>query len=201
MLWVTSFSAWFGSPTRERKLIRTLSSLAFKDMDFDTIKDLDLSAPALPMPSNMEQRSARVRALASVLVAQAPRRIDGSPLGVEIGPLLLNQEANPLARIFSHGPKELLASPANFVIAVQDKVGEARSWLRNIPAAHQDVVLRSLSIPPESFPFLEANEPEKFLQARLAYLDQLEREFMRSKGVTEPEAGAKPAPSPIDTDD
>jgi hypothetical protein len=201
MLWVSSFTAWFGPPAQERLLIRELRSLASSGKSLQRLNSIDLDSPALPMPSHIDQRSARVRALVNVVVSQGPRRTDGSSLGKEVGPLLLAREGNPLTRIFTRGPKDLLASPANRVIAVTSEGGAARSWLCSIDPEHRDSVLRSLAIPPEAFRFLETNDAENFLQARLAYLDYLEREFMRSKGVTEPKPGAKPAPSPIDTDD
>ena len=201
MLWASSFTSWFGSPAQERPLIRELRVLAEKGVSVKALESFDLETPALPIPSQVDQKSARVRALINVLAAQSPRRVDGTTLSSEeVGQLLLTREAGALVKIVSSGA-ELITSPANRVLAVHPKSGTARPWLRTIAAQHQDDVLRSLAIPPDAFGLLQANEPEKFLQARLAYLDKLERDFMRSKGVTEPKAGARPAPSPIDTDD
>ena len=56
-------------------------------------------------------------------------------------------------------------------------------------------------VPSDAFGHLERNDAEAFLRARLAYLDDLEREFMRVHGVTPPKIGEPPAASPIDTDD
>lgn len=203
MLWVSSFTAWFGPPAQERALVRELRARARDGGDFEGLDSIDLEAPALPMPSHIDQRSARVRALVNVLIAQGPRRIDGTPLDADIGTLFLAREANPLTRIFTRGPKDLLASPANRILAVTNESGAARSWLRKIAPEHRDEVLRSLAIPPEAFTLmlLAVNDAETFLPARQQYLDQLERAFMRAHGVTEPKQGAKPAPSPIDTED
>lgn len=201
MLWVSSFTAWFGPPAQERALVRELHALARTGERFQQLNSIDLDATALPMPSHVDQRSARVRALISVLIAQRPRRIDGTPLDAEVGTLFLSRGANPLTRIFTRGPKELLASPANRIIAVADNSGAARTWLCKLEPAHRDVVLRSLAIPPTAFELLEANDAEAFLQARQQYLDQLEREFMTVRHVTEPKHGARPAPSPLDTED
>jgi hypothetical protein len=129
-------------------------------------------------------------------------RIDGTRLGDAVGPLLLTREAGALCRIFTgRGPKELLASPANRVLAITSDAGSARPWLRSIEPEHRDAVLRSLAIPPEAFDLLDGNDPTAFLETRLRYLDELERAFMRDHGVTPPKPGAKPTPSPIDTDD
>jgi hypothetical protein len=201
MIWVSSFSSWFGLPAQERALVRELRSLARSNREFRTLDAMDLETPALPMPSHVDQRSARVRALVNVLVAQNPRRVDGTPLGAEIGPLLLVRDENPLTRIFTRGPKDLLASPANRVIAVSNEGGAARTWICKIPADLQDKVLPSLAIRPEDVPLLNSNDAEAFLISRQNHLDQLERIFMRERGVTEPKSGAKPAPSPIDSDE
>jgi hypothetical protein len=201
MLWASSFTSWFGSPAQERPLIRELRALAKQRAQVNLLASFDLETPALPMPSQVDQKSARVRALINVLAAQSPRRVDGTVISPkEVGQILLTREAGSLVKIVSSGA-ELITSPANRVLAVSHKSGTARPWLRAIAPEHRDDVLRSLAIPPDAFSLLEANESERFLQARLAYLDQLEREFMRAKGVTEPKPGAKPAPSPIDTDD
>lgn len=201
MLWVSSFTAWFGPPAQERALVRELRALATANADFDNLVSIDLTARALPMPSHIDQRSARVRALMNVLVAQQPQRVDGTPLGEELGPLLLARESNPLSRIFTRGPKELLSSPANRVIAVSPESGASRLWLCKVASVYRDEVFRSLAIPPESYQLLVDNHEEAFLLARLAHLDELERAFMRDHGVTEPKTGARPAPSPIDTGD
>jgi hypothetical protein len=201
MLWVSSFSAWFGPPAQERALVRELRALAKSSAAFDSLNSMDLDTPSLPIPSQVDQKSARVRALINVLAAQAPMRPDGSSLGHDIGPLLLTKEAGALARIFTSGPKDLLASPANRVIAVTNEGGTARPWLRKLDLSVRDDVLVSLAIPPKSFDLLEGNEAAAFLDERMRYLETLEREFMAKKGVTPPKQGAKPAPSPIDTDD
>jgi|GEM_PF-3144630 len=201
MLWVSSFTAWFGPPAQERALVRELRAFAKAGVDFDTLTSMDLETPSLPMPSQVDQKSARVRALVNVLVAEGPRNVDGTPLGDQIGPLLLTKEAAGMARIFTRGPKDLLSSPANRVVAVTSDGGTARPWLRKVGPAQRDEVLRSLAIPPESFCLLDDNDAGAFLEKRMGYLDQLEREFMRAHGVTPPKPGAKPALSPIDTDD
>lgn len=201
MLWVSSFSAWFGPPAQERALVRELRTLAKSGAEFDSLESIDLETAALPMPSQVDQKSARVRALINVLVAQRPMRVDGTPLGDEIGPILLTKGAAAMARIFTRGPSELLASPANRVLAVNSDGGTARPWLRKVDPLWRDEVLRGLAVPRDAFALLDENEAGPFLQARMSYLDRIEREFMVAHRVTPPKAGAKPAPSPIDTDD
>lgn len=201
MLWVSSFSAWFGPPAQERALVRELRSMAAGAHSGDSLSAIDLDTPALPMPSQVDQRSARVRALVNVLVAQKPCDLQGAPLGASVGPLFLAQEASVLTRIFARGASSLLASPANRVINVTHIGGIARPWLRSIDDDHRDQVLRSLAIDPDTFTLLQDNDADGFLSARIDYLDRLEREFMKARGVTPPKLGAKPAPSPIDTDD
>jgi hypothetical protein len=197
MLWVSSFTAWFGPPAQERALVRELRSLARNDDDFQLLGSIDLDAPALPIPSHIDRRSARVRALINVLIAQNPRRPDGTQLEM----IFVSVADTQTRRIYTHGPKDLVASPANRVIAVTSDGGAARSWLCKIHPEHRDHVLRSLGIPAAAFALLESNDAEGFLQARHQYLDQLEREFMAAHGVTQPKQGAKPAPSPIDTEE
>lgn len=201
MLWASSFSAWFGLPAQERALIRELRGLALTGGEFERLESFDLETPSLPLPSQVDQKSARVRALVNVLAAQDPLRTDGTRVGDAIGTLLLTKEAAALARIFTTGPKELLASPANRVISVTAQSGTARPWLKTLEPVLRDRVLLSLGIPPTAFDLLEANQAGPFLEARMTYLDKLERDFMALHGVTPPKQGAKPSPSPIDTDD
>jgi hypothetical protein len=201
MLWVSSFAAWFGPPAQERALIRELRGLGLSRAGFSSLLSFDLEAASLPMPSRVDQKSARVRALVNVLVARGPRRVDGTPLGDEIGPLLLTKGPAGMAKIFTSVSKDLLASPANRVIAVTPDGGAARSWLRKVDPSVRDDVLRSLAIPTSAFELLDENDAVGFLEMRMAHLDELEREFMQVHGVTPPKPGAKPALSPIDTDD
>ncbi len=200
MFWVTSFSGWFGPPAQERALVKELRALS-QDRSASTLQSVDLDLPALPIPSQLDQRSARVRALLNVMLAEHPRNTKGELLSERAGGIFLTKEARALSRIFARGDKNLLGSPANRVLAVTDAPGIARPWLCEIPEEVRGDVLRGLAIPPEAFVHLENNDSEAFLAARFAYLDCLERKFMRLRGVSPPKEGAQPAPSPIDTGD
>jgi hypothetical protein len=113
----------------------------------------------------------------------------------------VTKDAAAIGHIFSSRGGELAASPANRILAVQNKPGLAKNWLRRIDAVQRDEVLLSHAIPPSAARALEGNDAEAFLQLRLKHLDKLERAFMKGHGVTPPKEGARPAPSPIDTDE
>lgn len=201
--WASSFSAWFGSsnPSQERWLIEELRDKIAVNPMAQNLETFDLETPALPIPTKFDQRSARVRALVNVMLAQSPLQKNGKPLGARAARLLVMKDAAAIGHIFSSRGGELGASPANRILAVRSKPGLAKNWLRRVDAAYRDDVLRSHAIPPSAAKALEDDDAETFLRLRLKHLDKLERAFMEERGVTPPKEGARPASSPIDTDD
>jgi len=199
--WASSFSAWFGSsnPSQERRLIEELRDKVATDRSPRSLRHFDLGVSALPMPSQFDQRSARVRALMNVMLAQKPRRPDGRALGGSAARLLVTKDSAAIGHIFPSKKEGLRASPANRILAFMNKPGLARTWIKNCDPTRRDEVLLSHAIPPEAFGLL--NDAEQFLESRLAHLDGLERDFMAERDVTPPKEGATPASSPIDTDD
>lgn len=165
------------------------------------LQKFNLEIPALPIPAKFDQRSARVRALMNVMLAQGPRKRNGDLLGSRAARLLVTKDAAAIGHIFSSRRSGLRASPANRILAIQSKPGLAKNWLRRVDAAHRDEVLLSHAIPPSAAKALEDNDADTFLEQRFDHLDRLERAFMKQHGVTPPKEGARPALGAIDTDD
>jgi hypothetical protein len=201
--WVSSFSAWFGSsnPSQERRLIEELRDVIAPNSSSSELRHFDLEQPALPIPSKFDQRSARVRALMNVMIAQGPKRADGTELGARAAKLLVTKNASAIGHILPSRGEGLRASPANRILAVKNEPGIAKNWLLELPADIRNDVLRSHAIPPNSYRMLRDGKSDEFLALRIAYLQQLEHHFMDARGVQPPKEGSVPSLSPIDTDD
>jgi len=203
--WSSSFAGWFGfgNPARVRRLVDELRDRTSNDPAPKALQYMDLNQPALSTPLRFDLRSARVRAMLCVLLAQTPQRPDGTALGLdEAARLLLErgpESMSILCATVTDG--DLRRSPANRVLDVEEMIrGQAKNWILKLNLDIRDQVLESHAIAPDTYQLLEKNDNDAFLQRRLELLSRLEREFMQKVQVTLPESD-KPALSPIDTDD
>lgn len=203
--WSSSFAGWFGSGNAAlmRRSVDELRDVVSAESAPVSLKAMDVEQPALPIPLRFDMRSARVRVLMCVLLARGPLKPDGSSLSIV--------EAAEL--VFSRGPismstvcatvqsSDLRRSPANRVLDVApDIMGQAKNWILNLDPLVRDKVLSSHGIDPDSFELLKLGLNDDFLQSRLDYLCEIEKEFMLQVGVSPP-LSSTPALSPLDVDD
>ncbi|MCA9131437.1 MAG: hypothetical protein KDB22_30345, partial [Planctomycetales bacterium] len=76
---------------------------------------------------------------------------------------------------------------------------QAKNWLTQISGPNRDAILLSHAIEPETLHLLASGNHDSFLERRLDFIGQIERDFMTSEGVSLP-ASYSPALSPIDAD-
>jgi hypothetical protein len=203
--WSSSFTGWFGTgnPARVRRLVEELRDRLPGEGSLATLDHMDLDQPALPTPLRFDLRSARVRALVCVLLKRSPRRLDGTALSLEDAARLLFERGPEAMSVVCATVRDtnLRKSPANRILDVApDESGQAKGWLLRLDPSVRDAVLESHAVPPAALSLLEQGQNDAFLQRRMQYLGQLEREFMHECGVVQP-TSSEPAPSPIDTDD
>ena len=202
--WTSSFTGWFGSgnPAQVRRLVEELRDEVARDPAPDSLRNMNLAQPALPTPLRFDLRSARSRALLCVLFGRSPLRPDGSPLEDGEAAGLLLQRGPESMRIVCPGvsDRRLRSSPANRILDVAPSHSPARSWLVELDPGVQAQVLESHALPADTVRLLEERDHETFLQRRMELLAEIEREFMRERGVV-PSPDRTPAASPIDVDD
>lgn len=211
--WVSSFTGWGASSNSIQigAVAKEFSTTVAQGQEPQALENMRLDEAALPFPKSFDMRSARVRALLLVLLAEQPTRADGEPIG------------SPWRLIGTYGPQaighvlyrvegELGSSPANRIIKPEmseslqggtppGRRAQAKSWLLRVPAAAREGVLRSHAIPPEAYDALKNNRHEEFIRLRQQYLIELERRFMERERVTLPSGAAVPQFAPIDTGD
>jgi hypothetical protein len=200
--WVTSFTAKFGgtNTSRDDGLVKEFRNEVSIEKSPSGLKSMRLDDPAFPIPSAFDMRSARARALLSVMLREKPRGKDGKPLRA------------PWEQILTHGPaamgnaaatvsdKDLRGSPANRILKVDMKEpGQAKNWILTLDSKIRDKVLKSHAIPPDSFDDLASDDADAFLKKRTSYLIELEIKFMEEMGVTPPK-DKNPRSDAIDTD-
>lgn len=204
--WVSSFTGWFasGNPSRVGALVKEFREHVARDPNPAILENMRLDEPAQAFPKSFDMRSARARTLLLVLLAQAPRDKAGEVI------------KEPWSLIAEHGPiaigyiaatvknKVLASSPANRILNpdVKDR-SQAKNWIVSLGEEDSDqsrLILGSYAIPVDSLHWLSENDADRFLQDRLNYLIQLERDFIKDKGVTPP-LDRETRPAPIDTGD
>lgn len=203
--WSSSFAGWFGTnnPTRVRRLVEELRDRLPKEQSPAKLEHMDLDQPALPTPLRFDLRSARVRALVCLLLRRSLRRPDGKELTPEEAAQLLFDRGPEAMSTVCATVKDanLRKSPANRIFDVAPDVpGQAKNWLLKLDPTVRDEVLESHAVPLDSFGLIQGGDNDLFLQRRLEFFGQIERDFMHEVGVTVPESN-EPALSPIDTDD
>lgn len=203
--WVSSFGGWFGArnPAIVLKLVEELRDDTSKDINPTGFKYMDIEQAALPPPLRFDLRSARVRAMLCVLLARKPQRPDGTELGLdEAARLLFERGPESMRRLCATvHDGNLRKSPANRVLDVAQEVrGQAKNWMVKLAPAIRDRVLESHAIRADFFSLLESGNNDGFLQQRVAFLAEIEREFMEKVHVTPPVSNI-PAPSAYDSDD
>jgi hypothetical protein len=203
--WSSSFAGWFGTgnPTRVRRLVEELRDRISTEKSPPRLEHMDLDQPALPTPLRFDLRSARVRALVCVLLRRLPRRPNGTQLTLNEAAQLLFERGPGAMSVVCATVKDadLRKSPANRILDVApEEPGQAKNWLLKLDPSLRDEVLESHAVPPDSLGLIQGGNNDAFLQRRMEFFGQLERDFMREVRVTAPTSN-KPALSPIDTDD
>jgi hypothetical protein len=207
-LWVSAFTEGFGglNPSRILLQLKDLRETIPGQVNPDSVHGIDLDAPAHPFPERHDLRSARVRALLCVML-QAPICDQN---GVKINPREMG------ARILARGPEamtriclkieknsnpRLLASPANRIFDIgQTKQVYAKNWIIGLDRVADASVLSSQFISDEARTALENSHHTEFIEKRMHTLMELERDFMKQKGVVEPKSD-RAAPNAIDVED
>lgn len=205
--WASSFTGWFGgqNPSRVHELVVEFRDRLPGDPKPTALEKMDLGQPALPTPDRFDLRSARVRALLCRLLALEPRRPDGRPVRLdEAAQMLLERGSESTTRVFATvADKALRTSPANRIFDVEPSIrGQARNWLKalaELSESDRAPILASHALPVDAFELLVSGDSDAFLVRRMALLNQLERDFMRSVGVTPGPEGV--AQSALDADD
>ena len=185
--WVTSFTGWFGgvNTSQVRLALREISHLARGEKtDVEVIR---LDAPALPFPSRFDGRSARVRAFLLYLASLQPcslRSLD--PL--DPGKLLSAWGPRAMGYVLA-SPTDLpehFSSPANRMFRDHGLVGQTFQHLISLDDERLSSVLPGHGFPAESLQRLRDGDRSGLIVGRLDALVAGEREFMRSRKVTEP---------------
>ncbi|XYH98690.1 DUF262 domain-containing protein [Sorangium sp. So ce1128] len=207
-LWVSGFTEGFGglNPSRILLQLKNLREVIPNQDAPTSVEGIDLDAPAHPFPERHDHRSARVRALLCVMLRERVLGPDGAPIEpdkmaadvLQRGPQAL---ARVCVRVLNRGKAPLMSSPANRVFDVTPgKRGQAKTWLLALDPAIRSEVLRSHHVSEEAWKALDDGDHRAFVEERIKTLMDLERRFMKEKGVMPPKAD-RPAPSAIDVED
>jgi hypothetical protein len=202
--WSSSFAGWFaGNSAGVRRLVDELRDEVSKTSRPTILKYMKIDQPVLPTPLRFDLRSARVRTMLCVLIAQKPRRPDGAELKLEEAARLLFEHGTESMSTLcaTVGDGDLRKSPANRILDVAPNVkGQAKNWILTLSPTVRDKVLISHAIEPDTFELLRDGKNDEFIQRRMDNLCRIEREFMQKVQITPPNSD-KPALSPIDADE
>lgn len=209
-LWVSAFTEGFGglNPSRVLQQLKQLHDVIPTQAAPTRIEGIDLDAEAHPFPERHDHRSARVRALICVLLKEATKGLDG----VEVTPKTMAEKVlkrgpqalvKVCAKVECEGRVLLGSSPANRVFDITNTRGQAKKWLLALEddLLHSGVgVLDSHHISTKAMDALKADDHAAFVKERIKTLMQIERAFMKEKGVI-PYKSDQPAPSAMDVED
>ncbi len=184
--WVTSFSGWFAgaNTTQLRIAITEMHKLAAGGTE--PFEVLSLDDQAQPFPLYFDMRSARARCLILVMLRLKPR----DPRTGDVVPfehVLREVGSESLARVFRNAGVDQVANPANRVILDRCPGISVRDRFRSIPEGHRDAVLDSHGISNDAFTAFMADNSNGFIDARAKAMANIEREFMRAKGIKLPD--------------
>jgi len=202
-LWVNGFNEGFGALNSSRifKQLKDLRDVVPYENSPTTVDGIDLDAPAHPFPERHDHRSARVRALLCVMLRNPILKSNGEEIAPEEMAVEILQRgpeamARVCARVENRGKISLGSSPANRIFDVAKERGQAKGWLletsKKAPGIFRDI-LKSHHISDAAWDALLRNDNANFVERRMETLMELEREFMKEKGVVPPssnEAGS-----------
>jgi hypothetical protein len=180
--WVSSFSGWFaGANTTQISLaISDIARLA--DGQLDGFSAISTDDPATPIPQNFDMRSARIRSLLLVLLAQRP--IDpatNKPLSAS--DIIGGSDAPTLTHIFPRASQALVSHPANRIFLKKPPGLSMREFLVGVPPDIEKLVLESHAISPAALQALVQNDGDKFIVRRAEEFRKIETAFMQLIGV------------------
>lgn len=184
--WVTSFSGWFAGANTTQLRIAITEMHRLAEGNSKPFEVVSLDDQAQPFPLYFDMRSARVRCLLLVMPRLNPR----DPQTREFVPfqhVLREIGSESLARVFRNAGKDFISNPANRVILDRFPGLSVRDRFRSIPEGIRDSVLESHGISEDAFAALMKDDSHDFIDLRARTLAQLEREFMRAKGIRLPD--------------
>ena len=205
--WVSSFTGWGGGGNSSRigGLVKEFSTTVAQAKEPLALENMRLDEPALPFPKRFDMRSARVRTLLLVLLAQNPTEPTGKRIH-EPWKRVSDYGPEAIGRVVYLGVSLLVSNPANRIIKPEVdgtpyKNAHAKEWLLGLRPDVRETVLKSHAIPDDAYEALRKGDPEGFVLRRQQYLIDLELKFMGREGVALPSEASIPQPPPIDTDD
>lgn len=179
--WVSAFSGAYtvGSTSRFNEAVVFARSLARGQA-----VALDLNSPALKLPRQFHQKSARVRALFLFLKSLEP--LDPST-GTPIQYVL--DAGFQDALLLYRDTKEQRGDTANRVLLGAHFSNSPLDAFRSLKSQDTEFrarVLRSHAISEAAFEALQADDAEQFIEERAKSMKEAELEFMKKKNVTIP---------------
>lgn len=178
--WLTSWSGAFAgaNTTQVKAELRRIKEFARGDL-------LDLTEGmwrVRPFPQRFDLRSARVRCFLIWYYNTFSRPIDSH--GRPFDAMQFLDEADSRAfRQVTTTRHRLSSNPANRVIFPTDPGVSVKSALLQLSDVAGEEALEGLGIPPAALDLLRLGKDAEFVSSRAAYLEGLEREFMRNFSI------------------
>ena len=197
--WVSSFSGWFGgtNPSRVNSLVAEFRSHVATTRAPIALDNFDMSEAALPYPTSFDMRSARTRALLSVMLALGPREDDGT-LVEDPWRLVAARGPSAIGHVLGNPGKAISGNPANRMLRPPgEERGSLRPWIERMATLERWEVLRSYGVPETAAMALSSGDVDGFVGHRAAFLQAAESAFQAEKGVRS--AAGPPSAAPIDT--
>jgi hypothetical protein len=179
--WVTSFTGIHTMNTSQKntalKEVQELSKEQDANVPNFWFKEIDFSAPALPLPEQFDLNSSRVKAYILFLFSLKPI----SPFsGKEVDLTVPNN--NTFATIFSD--KDFIKHTANRFLVEK---ANARSIIKELAKENISLfLLKSHSVELYLLKYLKSNYSQEFIDRRMEHLKNEEAKFMESKKVIRP---------------
>ena len=197
--WVSSFTGWFasGNPSRVSALVKEMRDKISKNPDPQSLDNMRMDEPAQSFPKYFDTRSARTRTWLLMMLELQPCDTKGDPVEEPwnlVGDYGLSYVAATVK------DKDLSSSPANRLLKLNPKDrAQAMNWLITLNPETDGNILASHGVPADKLYLLQEGKRDEFLQERRNHLIDLEKAFMKKKGVALP-LNLTPKPAPIDTD-
>jgi len=198
--WVSSFSGWFGgtNPSRVNSLVVEFRKAVATTPEPVRLENFAMDEVALPYPTSFDMRSARTRALLSVMLALGPRNEEGG-LVPEPWQLLAQRGPSAIGHVIANPPRGVAGNPANRMLRPPGQdTGSLRPWIERMTRAEAWPVLESYGVPLVAARALADGDVTVFVQGRAEFLRAAEAQFQADKGVRA--SGSAPASAPVDTE-
>lgn len=176
--WVTSFSGWFGG-VHNTKIHEALDEIRkVADGSLQKFAYVSMEEEALPFPERFDPRSARVRAYTLFLLHQNLCNLENNKKLLPFS--LLREHAHRAFAKIDAGKKRSMTE--NRILLGPDNTVD--DVLEQLKAVKKDSsALASHGITTKAFQKLKNGDLDSFFELRRENLIQLERDFMKEKGV------------------